>query len=191
MNKRLSTVAACALVMASSMASGSEAGAIESIQRYCAASWRQARISQQDWNDCTQQVLLRLLDTISREGLVDAIEENCSPQRRELNRAIWATTKRWQRARREQPLVDADAAATPADDSVRQEMRRLVAGADGLSDRQRQILQSTLDGAAVREIADELGVPSARVSDDKYKAIQRLRSAVAEHGMAAEELSAA
>lgn len=190
MNKRISTVAACALVMASSMAGGAEAGAIEGIQRYCAASWRQARISQQDWNDCTQQVLLRLLDTISRDGLVEAIEQNESPQRRELNRAIWATAKRWQRAHREQPLMEADVAATPADDSARQELRRLVAGADGLSERQRQILQLTLDGAPVREIAGELGAAPARVSDEKYKAIQRLRALVAERGVD-DELSAA
>ena len=177
MNSRLSNVAAAALVVAGSVAAGGiEAGAVEGIQRYCHASWRQARIAQQDWHDCTQQVYLRLLDRLSHDGWSDALRENTSPERRELNRAIWATTKRWQRARRGQTLNDSDLADNPRTDRLGAEMRRLVTDADILSRRQREILLQTLDGATVAQIAEEMKLPATRISDEKYKAIKKLRA---------------
>jgi DNA-binding NarL/FixJ family response regulator len=45
-----------------------------------------------------------------------------------------------------------------------------------LSDRQQQILSMMRDGWRVNEIAEELQIPQARVSDEKYKAIVKLRS---------------
>ena len=45
-----------------------------------------------------------------------------------------------------------------------------------LSRRQQRIVQWTCEGWTVAEIADEMGLAPARVSDEKYKAIRKLRS---------------
>jgi hypothetical protein len=71
-----------------------DAATIQSIDNYCAASWRRANIPRQDWDDCSQQAFVRLLSRVSRDGLADAIEHAHSQHRRELNRCIWATTQR-------------------------------------------------------------------------------------------------
>ena len=42
----------------------------------------------------------------------------------------------------------------------------------------RDIIQRTTDGASVSEIATALDLPAARVSDQKYKAIRKLREHV-------------
>ena len=118
------SLAACALVVATStadvsaqMASSAAAGAaaigqvsesvvLRKIQAYCTRSWMNAGINRQEWEDCTQDVYLRLLDSLSRERLLRAIEDSESDERRELNRAIWATSQRRRRAHRHSPLAD-------------------------------------------------------------------------------------
>jgi RNA polymerase sigma factor (sigma-70 family) len=45
-----------------------------------------------------------------------------------------------------------------------------------LSSRQERIVQLSLDGWPVQDIAEELGLSAERVSDEKYKAIRKLRS---------------
>ena len=55
----------------------------------------------------------------------------------------------------------------------REAVRR--AAADLLSPRQQRILQLSFDGWSVHEIALELQLPAERVSDEKYKAIRKLR----------------
>ena len=49
------------------------------------------------------------------------------------------------------------------------------AAAELLSSRQQRILRLSFEGASVQEIADELHLPAERVSDEKYKAIKKLR----------------
>ena len=44
-----------------------------------------------------------------------------------------------------------------------------------LSPRQRRILQLSFEGWSAHEIADELKTTSERVSDEKYKAVRKLR----------------
>src|SRR5262249_43849218 len=54
-----------------------------------------------------------------------------------------------------------------------------AAGADDAparhSPRQQRILQLSFEGASVHEIAHELRLPAERISDEKYKAIHKLR----------------
>jgi hypothetical protein len=95
--------AACAVAMAASVGGAlapAEAQAVDSIERYCAASWRTAGIARQDWPDCTQQVFIELLERLSREQVPTAIADAQSQERRELNRSIWCITQRWRRAPR-------------------------------------------------------------------------------------------
>jgi len=54
-------------------------------------------------------------------------------------------------------------------DAVRQ------AASELLSPRQQRILQLSFDGWTVQDIADEMKTPAERVSDEKYKAIRKLR----------------
>jgi RNA polymerase sigma factor (sigma-70 family) len=47
-----------------------------------------------------------------------------------------------------------------------------------LSARQRSIINLCFDGWSVNEIGKELAIPVKRVSDEKYKAIHKLRAAL-------------
>jgi len=61
---------------------------------------------------------------------------------------------------------------------VRTEDRDLVrqAAEELLSERQQRILQLSFEGWSVHEISDKLALPTGRVSDEKYKAIRKLRA---------------
>jgi RNA polymerase sigma factor (sigma-70 family) len=156
-------------------ASPSEA-AVGNLSRYCTACWRNARIQPDAWSDCTQEVLTRFLERVGAGGLDRALAHE-SVERQEFLRAIDAVKKRSQRARRYQPLEDTPAAQADgaADDSARREAV-LDATHKHLSPRQARIIARSLDGWSVADIARELRLPAARVSDEKYKAIRRLRA---------------
>lgn len=176
------SLAACAVAFAATVGNASatdEAAALESIQRYCLASFRNAGIAQQDWSDCSQQVMVCLLERVSRKGLVNAIDNESSTERRELNRSIWCVVQRWRRAAKhvslEEHEITAAAYQTPHDTATERINELLTSAANCLSDRQRTILSMCKDGWSVSEIADELGISPARASDEKYKAIRKLR----------------
>ena len=177
-------LAACAVAFAAAMggsnaATSSELETIDKIERYCTVSWRNAGISQQEWDDCTQQALVELLDRISREGLSEAVENVESRERRELNRTVWRTVQRWRRRPRPQSFDEArtgeqhDAFHTNETENAWEQIAS--AGESCLSQRQQQILSMMRDGWRVGEIAEALQIPQARVSDEKYKAIVKLR----------------
>ena len=180
-------LATCAMLVASTLTAtpqvhAAEGNTVERIQRYCSASWRNARISRQDWQDCSQAVLSELLERISTERMGQAIEDSDSAERRELNRAIWRVAKRWRRARRSLPLTEADDLTRyqneeQSDNDAIAEMRELVAWPESsLTERQRLIIERSLDGSSVADIAEELAIPASRVSHDKYRAIRKLRT---------------
>lgn len=174
--------AACAVAMAASvggvLSANGEMQAVDSIERYCAASWRTAGIARQDWPDCTQQVFIELLERLSREQVPTAISDAQSEERRELNRSIWCITQRWRRAPRLYPLDPQGSAQPtvlpPADGgSEWDEVAEAAAGC--LSQQQRRIVALYAQGWTIQEIADELRLSPARASDEKYKAVQKLR----------------
>lgn len=146
---------------------------LRDIARYCQACWRNARLPADDWADCTQEVFARLTETVPGQHwgrLLDADTE----ERREFVRAIDAVKKRVQR-RRPYSALTADAAdRRPAGPDGRWELVEAAAG-KVLSDRQRRILSMSRDGHTVPEIAADLGTTAERVSDEKYKAIRKLR----------------
>jgi len=180
-------LAACAVAFAAAvggptLTSACELDTIDKIERYCTVSWRNAGISQQEWDDCTQQALVELLDRISREGLSEAVENIESHERRELNRTVWRTVQRWRRRPRPQSLDEArtgephDAFHSSETESAWGQIAS--ASESCLSERQQRILSMMRDGWRVGEIAEKLQIPQARVSDEKYKAIVKLRSAL-------------
>lgn len=159
------------------------AGAIQDISRYCTACWRNARLPADRWNDCTQEVFRRLLDRVPAEDW-DRLLNDDGDARREFIRAIDAVKKRTQReARRTTNLVGVVADARDADSGRRTFERQAVAQAadELLSDRQKQILQMSFEGWSVQDMADELRLAPERVSDEKYKAIRKLRAHFCQH----------
>jgi RNA polymerase sigma factor (sigma-70 family) len=182
---RRGVVAAVVLGTAlSAMGSTQEASASEDtlravgdISRYCTACWRNARLNPDHWTDCTQDVFSRLLERL-RPDAWDRVLQTDGDERREFLRAIDAVKKRTQRRHKTTTLLD-DAVADRHDPDAqeRADERAAVdqAAAEVLSGRQQRILQLSFEGASIQEIADELRLPPERVSDEKYKAIRKLR----------------
>lgn len=173
--------AAMALVMglAALTAQASESDLVRDIQRYCTACWRNAHLDPTLWDDCTQEVCCRLL-TKARGGELDLhrVLAEDSPERRELVRAIDMVRKRVQRSRKFQP-IEGDTTPAPEIDRrwrERQELGEILENARRavLTDRQDRIVELWTRGWSVPEIADQLSLPVARVSDEKYKALRKL-----------------
>ncbi len=154
------------------------APAVADLSRYCTACWRNARLPIDTWDDCTQEVLYRLLRTVP----MDAWEQTLaleSEEHRELVRAIDAVKKRTQRQKRwSSQALDTVADRQQSRRHDLDEERALVgrAAADVLTDRQQRIVQLSLEGWSVQEIGQRMELSPDRVSDEKYKAIRKLRA---------------
>jgi RNA polymerase sigma factor (sigma-70 family) len=155
--------------------------AVVDLSRYCTACWRNAHLPVDTWNDCTQEVLCRLLRTVPMESWPQTLWLE-SEEHRELVRAIDAVKKRTQRQKKwsSQAL---DAVADRSDDQRRDrdEERATVrkAAEELLTPRQQNIIQLSFEGWSVNEISQKLSLSPERVSDEKYKAIRKLRAHIA------------
>ena len=189
MSQRSRTMMMAALVVGASLSSmmgqGAEAReispkAVADLSRYCTTCWRNARVPPDVWEDCTQEVLCRLLGTVPAKQWEDLLKGE-GEERQEFLRAIDAVKKRQQRAKRhgELPLDVADyrqVSNSKSDlktDFDPERVSRLAE--EKLSPRQQKILQLFVEGWNVNAIAGELNLPEARVSDEKYKAIRKLQ----------------
>ena len=185
--KRLGAGTTMALVvgLAALTASASESDLVHNIQRYCAVCWRNARLDPGLWDDCTQEVCCTLL-TKARAGDLNLglVLADDTPERRELVRAIDMVRKRVQRTRRHAVLDDQ---GTPGPDldarnRGRQELGEILEAARRavLSPRQDRIVELWTRGWTVPDIATQLDLPVARVSDEKYKALRKLERHLAD-----------
>jgi RNA polymerase sigma factor (sigma-70 family) len=150
--------------------------AVGDIQRYCTACWRNARLPVDSWADCTQEVFARLLERLNLSDWGKTLQAE-GDERRELVRAIDAVKKRSQRGRKLTAFGEelADYRFEP-DRELRDDREALtLAVREVLSPRQQRIVRLTGAGWSVAEIADEMGSTPERVSDEKYKAIRKLR----------------
>lgn len=156
-----------------------ETRVVEQIQSYCAASWRNANIPRAEWSDCTQQVFAELLERLPRQQLTNVIAQADSRERRELNRSIWRIVKRWRRAVRPRSLNGSDASGPTSITTRSGEIEILESvlqfAANELTPRQSRILALLRDGYSVRDISQKLDLAAARISDEKYRAIQKIR----------------
>lgn len=151
---------------------------LRDLSRYCATCWRNAHLDPGAWPDCTQEVFRRLLERLSPDAWVRVLGDE-GEERREFLRAIDAVKKRTQRARgRYTSLPGPVADRRDGFERARADERAEVAHAAAalLSPRQQRILQRSFEGWSVQDIAEDLRVPAERVSDEKYKAIRKLRS---------------
>lgn len=155
--------------------------AIQDISRYCTACWRNARLPVDRWGDCTQEVLRRLLERLDPAAW-DQVLTREGDERREFIRAIDAVKKRTQRERQGTPLLE-DGIADLKEHAASREERDAVRQAAGqlLSPRQQQVLQMMGEGWTIADIAQELSTTPERISDEKYKAIQKLRAYFKNH----------
>lgn len=158
-------------------ASETSTRSVNDVSRYCSVCWRNARLPLDRWGDCTQEVLSRLLQRVPLNSW-SKLWSLEGPERREFMRAIDAVKKRAQREKKRGPLNDnllPDFSHVTT--LVKSEERAAVdhAASELLSTRQQQILRLTCEGWSIPEMADELQMPVQRISDEKYKAIQKLR----------------
>jgi RNA polymerase sigma factor (sigma-70 family) len=165
--------------LAALTAQATEVDLVRDIQRYCAVCWRNAHLDPGLWDDCTQEVCCRLLAK-ARSGELDLnlVLADDTAERRELFRAIDMVRKRVQRAKRHQPLDDCQTADFDRDgrERERRELGEILEAARRavLSARQDRIVELWTQGWTVPEIAGELQMEPARVSDEKYKALRKL-----------------
>jgi RNA polymerase sigma factor (sigma-70 family) len=151
---------------------------VNDMSRYCTVCWRNARLHPDYWGDCTQEVFSRMLQRVSLDAWDHALRGE-GEERREFLRAIDAVKKRTQRALRRSTGLN-EVVADERDDhdrrlaDEREAVRR--AAAEMLSPRQQRILQLSFDSWSVQEIAEEMELAAERVSDEKYKAIRKLRA---------------
>jgi RNA polymerase sigma factor (sigma-70 family) len=151
--------------------------AVHDISRYCTTCWRNARLHPDCWTDCTQEVFSRLMERVTPDAWNRVLKVE-GEERREFMRAIDAVKKRTQRRRKFSSGL-AELVPDRRDLHERQvaderEAVRLAAE-ELLSSRQQRILQLSFEGWSVQDIAEEMQVPAERVSDEKYKAIKKLR----------------
>jgi RNA polymerase sigma factor (sigma-70 family) len=151
--------------------------AVADISRYCTTCWRNAHLHPDSWSDCTQEVFSRLLDRVAPEDWCRLLQAE-GQERREFIRAIDAVKKRTQRSRK-LSASEMDMVADVHEAHVRglREDRQAVdeAAAELLSPRQQRILRLSFEGWSVADIAANLKTSPERVSDEKYKAIRKLR----------------
>ncbi|WP_235905624.1 sigma-70 family RNA polymerase sigma factor [Tautonia marina] len=176
---RQSAPAVTALVigLAAFTANARESDLVRDIQRYCTVCWKNAHLDPSLWDDCTQEVCVRLLGK-ARDGQLDLnlVLADDTPERRELVRAIDMVRKRVQRSKKYQPLDETASAFASDDDRNRLELGEILEAARRavLSPRQDRIVELWTRGWTVPEIAETLALNPARVSDEKYKALRKL-----------------
>src|SRR5947207_6889418 len=176
----VAVVLGTALATGSGTAKGAVAGpdakAVTDISKYCQTCWRNARLPADRWQDCTQEVFVRLLERVEADKWGSVLADDGSAERREFLRAIDAVKKRTQRARKFAGLSPDLPDARPVNTTARDDREAVAkAAAEVLSPRQRRLLDLTADGWSVPEIARELGTTVERVSDEKYKAVRKLQ----------------
>jgi len=157
-------------------ASGPDSKAVVGISKYCQTCWRNARLPADRWQDCTQEVFLRLLERVEGEKWGAVLVDDETTERREFLRAIDAVKKRTQRARKFAGLSVDHADARPLHNTAKDDREAVAkAATEVLSPRQRRLLELTAEGWTVPEIATELGTTAERISDEKYKAVKKLQ----------------
>jgi RNA polymerase sigma factor (sigma-70 family) len=165
-----------ALATGQSTAASPDLKAISELGRYCSTCWRNANLPPDAWTDCTQEVFSKILERVPQKSWTEILHGE-GEERREFLRAIDAVKKRTQRARKYSNSVEHVADRRQQDAWQLAKEREVVeeAAKEVLSPRQQRILQMSFEGWAVQDMAAELRLPAERVSDEKYKAIRKLR----------------
>ena len=158
------------------------------LDRYLARAWFRAGIAPQQHDDCTQAVYTTLLQTLGRDrfdqllgevgqvGIRDVLSRETA-EGPDFFRAIDTVKKRAQRERSFQPLETVDAASLNRPDGPDADWKASLQEAilSSLSPREAALIQATLQGESPAEIAQQWGIAPKTVSNEKTRAIQKLR----------------
>jgi RNA polymerase sigma factor (sigma-70 family) len=161
------------------------------LDRYLARAWYRAGLSPQQHDDCTQAVYTSLLQSLGRErfdqllgevgqtGIRDVLSRETA-EGPDFFRAIDTVKKRAQREKSFQPLDAVDAASMnrPDDPSDGWKSTLMEAIESSLSPREAALIHATLEGETPAEIAEQWGIAPKTVSNEKTRAIQKLREAL-------------
>ena len=177
-SRTLNAAALLAVVVGSAM-TAQPAPATETVSgltRYCSACWRNARLPSDVWPDCTQEVFVRLLERVPQDSWNAALNKE-GDERRELVRAIDCVKKRVQRSKTAvaYPELGVPDHASNVAQQQAEDREFLAKAAELLPSRQWEILKLWATGHEAADIAKTMDMTPARVSDEKYKAIRRLR----------------
>jgi RNA polymerase sigma factor (sigma-70 family) len=160
------------------------------MDRYLARAWFRAGIAPQQHDDCTQAVYTTLLQTLGRDrfdqllaevgqsGIRDVLSRETADGP-DFFRAIDTVKKRAQRERSFQTL-DVATMNHPANNSRSTDWGSTLQEAilSALSPREAALIQATLQGETPAEIAQQWGIASKTVSNEKTRALQKLREAL-------------
>ena len=151
--------------------------AVNDMGRYCTTCWRNARLPIDFWGDCTQEVFSRMLERVPTLAWTRVLQDE-GEEHREFLRAIDAVKKRTQRARKNAGSLDGVADRRDLHARLVRDDRAAVreAAEEVLTGRQQRILQMSCEGWSVQDLAEKLKLPPERVSDEKYKAVRKLRA---------------
>ncbi|WP_435010257.1 RNA polymerase sigma factor [Tundrisphaera lichenicola] len=162
---------------------------LRQMDRYLSRAWFRAGISVQQHDDCTQAVYATLLQGMGRDRFDRLLSEVGQSGIREVLsretadgpdffRAIDTIKKRAQRERTFQTL---DAASLyRADNSRPSDWQSTLQEAirSALNPREAALIQATLQGETPAEIAQHWGIAPKTVSNEKTRALQKLRDAL-------------
>ena len=164
------------------------AAGLAQLDRYLARAWFRAGISAQQHDDCTQAVYTTLLQGFGRDrfdqllsevgqfGIRDVLSRETADGP-DFFRAIDTVKKRTQRERSFQPLEAVDAASLNRTDPSSGDWKSSLQDAilSSLSPREAALIQATLQGETPAEIAQQWGIAPKTVSNEKTRALQKLR----------------
>lgn len=166
------------------------ASGLAQLNKYLSRAWYRAAIPPQMHEDCSQAVYAALLQhlgrarfdslvsDVGRSGIRDVFTRETS-EGLDFFRAVDMVKKRAQRERVFQPIdaVEVTAAAPSAETQARREALREAIDRS-LSPREADLIHETLLGKTPAEIALHWGVAPKTVSNEKTRAIQKLREAL-------------
>jgi RNA polymerase sigma factor (sigma-70 family) len=164
------------------------ASGLSQLNRYLSRAWYRAGVPAQLHDDCSQAVYVTLLRNSGRDGFDNMVEEigrvgirdvlsQETSQGPDFFRAIDMVKKRTQRERSFIPIDSIELAASFREGETRDAWREALHEAidQSLSPREAALMHATLEGETPAEIAARWGVAPKTVSNEKSRAIQKLR----------------
>jgi RNA polymerase sigma factor (sigma-70 family) len=166
---------------------------LSQLDRYLARAWARAGIAPQQYDDCTQAVYTTLLQNMGRDsfdrlaqdvghnGIRDVLSRETA-EGPDFFRAVDMVKKRTQREKSFQTLDEqqSDIATAAGGDGASADWRGALNEAitRSLNTREADLIRETLQGKTPAEIAAQWGVAPKTVSNEKTRAIQKLRDAL-------------